>query len=443
MNEIMENLLHYVWQHRLFPLGELRSTDGQTIEVIDTGLHNFGAGPDFFNAKIRIGEQLWMGNVEIHLRSSDWYRHHHETDEVYNNVILHVVQQQDCAVETENKRRLPQIELPIPENVKRNYNELLSVEAYPPCYRIINQLPTLFIHSWLSALTVERLISKTERINGWLERTSGDWERTFFIILARAFGFGTNADAFEQWASTINPQQIGKHRDNAFQVEAFFLGQAGLLAPPTEEQSVNTEKQTAEREKDRNGAKVPFSSKESHSHKERLYQEYRFLQAKFGLKPIPRKSWKFGRLRPQNSPEVRLSQLAELYVSHRLDFSKIREIKDINKLRKLLATKTLPSNKNEYTLSPESVDLLLINAVSPILFAYGRAHNDEELTARAFELLEQIRPEHNSIIRSWALSGIVSQHAADSQALIELKTHYCDRKDCLRCRFGASYLKKP
>lgn len=428
MNEIMEKLLHYVWQHRLFPLGELRSTDGQTIEVIDTGLHNFGAGPDFFNAKIRIGGQLWIGNVEIHLRSSDWYRHHHDTDAAYNNVILHVVQLQDCAVETENKRRPPQMELEIPRKVEENYRELFSEEAYPPCYRIIPQLSPLFVHSWLSALTVERLIAKTDRINGWLERTAGDWERVFFITLSRAFGFGTNSDAFELWASTIDPQQINKHRDDAFQVEAFFFGQAGLLEAEEKEAEMSSK---------------PFSSKDSHTHRERLYREYRFLQAKFGIKPILRKSWKFGRLRPQNSPEVRLSQLAELYYSQRLDFSKVREIKDINDLRTLLTAKTLPSYGAEYTLSPDSVDLLLINAIAPILFAYGRSHNDEEMTARAFEILEKIKPEHNHIIRSWALSGIASQHAADSQALIELKTRYCDRKDCLRCRFGASYLKKP
>lgn len=409
----MEQLLHYVWKHRMFPLGELHTTptaveEPATVEVIDPGLHNFGAGPDFFNAKIRIGRQLWVGNVEIHLRASDWYRHHHETDPAYNNVVLHVVQMKDCEVETEDGQTLPTLELPIPAEVEANWRELMAEEAYPPCYRVIPQLSKLLVHSWMSALTVERLETKTERINHWLKQTTGNWEQTFFIILARAFGFGNNSDTLERWAASINPQHICKHRDNLEQVEAFFLGTAGLLR----------EEVVGKRE-------------------EVLMREWRFLQAKFGLTPLPRSAWKMGRLRPQNFPQVRLRQLAELYHSQRLDLSRVLSAKSIDELRALLAART-----EEYTLSEASIDLLIINAVAPTLFAYGRSHQDEDLTERAFTLLEAIKPEHNFITRSWAKAGIASQHAADSQALIELRTRYCDRKDCLRCRFGAEYMKK-
>lgn len=410
----------------MFPLGELHTTphagqEALPIEVIDPGLHNLGAGPDFFNAKVRIGGQMWVGNVEIHLRATDWYRHHHETDPAYHNVILHVVGLKDCDVEllpdagqslhgdastasTERRGRvLPVLELPVPPEVEANYHELLAEEAYPPCYRVIPQLSALIVHSWMSALTVERLETKTERISSWLQRTTGDWEQTFFIVLARAFGFGTNADAFERWAATLNPQHICKHRDHLEQVEAFFLGTAGLLE---EDDGL-------------------------------LWREWKFLKAKFGLQELPRSIWKMGRLRPQNFPQVRLRQLAELYHSRRLDFSRIRSAETLDDLYALLAAKT-----EDYALSSASIDLLIVNAVAPILFAYGRSHDNEMLTERAFNLLESIKPEHNYITRSWAKAGITSQHAADSQALIELRTRYCDRKDCLRCRFGAAYLRK-
>lgn len=437
----MEQLLHYVWQHRMFPLGEMHTTEGLTVEVIDPGLHNAGAGPDFFNAKVRLGEQLWVGNVEIHQRSSDWYRHHHDDDRAYDNVILHVVGQHDCpvAVPTDapghegssgQMRQLPTLELAVPAAVHDNYRELLAEEAYPPCYRVIPQLHKLHIHSWMSALTVERLETKTERINHWLAETQGDWERTFFIILARAFGFGTNAEAFERWAATISLFDVGQHRDDPQQVLAYFLGQAGLL--------------------DEDGGKEAESPDESVLF---LRREWRFLRTKYGLTPLPRRTWKMGRLRPQNSPFVRLSQFAELYHSHRLNFSMVREAADLDALRRLLTATTLPGSPGvpmnaathtatPLTLSAESIDLLVVNAVAPILFAYGRSHHNEELAERAFSLLESIKPERNTITRSWARAGITAQHAADSQALLQLRLRYCDRKDCLRCRFGAAYLKR-
>lgn len=432
MEDFMEALLHYVWQHRMFPLGQLFTTPApettpQTLEIIDPGLHNLGAGPDFFNAKIRIGEQMWVGNVEIHLRSSDWYRHHHEQDAAYSNVILHVVGMKDCEVSpcslegTLSSRLIPTLILPIPPEVEANYRELLAEEAYPPCYRIIPQLSSLNIHSWMSALTVERLESKTERIEQWLERTRGDWDRTFFITLARAFGFGTNADAFERWGAAIDPQHIVKHRDNHTQILAFFLGMAGFL-----------DKLPDENEPDK--IKIPGISCEDTAV---LLREWKFLSAKFRPTPLPRHIWKTGRLRPQNFPQVRLAQLAELYASRRLDFSKMRNAASIDELRKILTAST-----ETYTLSDSSIDLLIVNAVAPTLFAYGRNHADENICERAFNLLESIKPEHNFITRSWARAGITSQHAADSQALIQLRTRYCDRKDCLRCRFGAAYLKK-
>ena len=430
MEQLMEYLLHYVWQHRLYGLAPLATTDGQAVDVIDPGVHNLvNSGPDFFNAKVKINGMLWAGNVEVHERSSDWFRHHHDTDAAYNNVVLHIVSAADAEVRTADGKQLPQMVLSVPDYLQHNYQALIDEETYPPCYRIIPHVPPLTVHNWLSRLTVERLESKTDRVQQYLHRTGGDWERAFFITLARNFGFGTNAQAFEQWALTIDPQQIGKHRDDVFQVEAFFMGQAGLLDDPL----VKAERRD--------------------SYYMRLKSEYAFLQHKFGLTPISHAQWRFGRLRPQNFPHVRLSQLARLYSERRADFSLLTETSGLDALRALFRIGVTnywrthyafgeESRESDKTLQTSSLNLLLINTVSPLLFACGRQRMDEDLAERAFALLEQLPAERNYITRCWECAGIKAAHAADSQALIQLRQHYCDGKDCLRCQFGALYLKQ-
>lgn len=425
----MEKLLHYVWQHKLFPLAPLTTSCGWSVEVIDPGLHNPHAGPDFFNAKVKIDGTLWVGNVEVHERASDWFRHHHDTDAAYANVILHVVGTADCDIPAASGRLLPQLVLPVPDYVARNYRELLEEASYPPCYRIIPRLPAVTAHSWLSALTAERLQEKTERIGQWLERTGGDWERCFFITLARSFGFGTNAEAFEEWAAHIPVMAIGKHRDNLFQIEAFFFGQAGLL-----DDSI-----------------VPSERRDGHFLQ--LQQEYRYLAHKFSLTPMDAGRWRFLRLRPQNFPHVRLAQLAQLYYSQRVTFSRLLEAGDIDDCSALFNVGVTPYWETHYTfgdestahakrLQPASVRLLLINTVAPLLFAYGRYTFDEERCEKAFALLEALPAEQNFITRSWQKAGLHADNAADSQALIQLRHNYCDRKDCLRCRFGCEYLRQ-
>ncbi len=425
----MEKLLHYTWQHKLFPICEIQTSSGETVEVIDTGLHNMHAGPDFFNAKVKIGGVLWVGNVEIHERSSDWQKHGHDKDTAYNNVILHVCGTLDATAQTADGKQLPQIALSTPPEVTANYRELLAEEAYPPCYRVIPSLPELTIHSWMNALTVERLESKTQRIETLLELTSGDWERVFFITLARNFGFGVNTEAFEQWALNLSLQAAAKHRDDAFQIEALFMGQAGLLS----DEIVSGEKQD--------------------EYYLRLRREYDYLAHKFSLTPINGKLWRFLRLRPQNFPYIRLSQLVEMYHNRHTDFSRLIEAKTTAELHRLLSSHVTPYWETHYTfghpaaahsktLQKASVNLLIINTVAPLLFAYGRHRNDEDFCERAFHLLENAPAEQNFITRSWSKAGITSAHAADSQALIQLRTRYCDMKDCLRCRFGCEYLRK-
>ena len=431
----MEQLLHYVWKHRILPLGKLCTTSGQKVEVIDPGLHNHDAGPDFFNAKVRIGGQVWVGNVEIHLRSSDWQRHGHQLDPAYNNVILHVAEVVDAEVVTQDGKQLPQLCLPIPEDVSEHYAELCRTEDYPRCWRIIPSLSRLTVHSWMSALLAERLAERAQRCLDWLKAVDGDWERTLFVALARNFGFGVNGDAFEAWGKALPLHAAAKHRDDLFQLEALFLGTAGLLAleavPPTARQAAAED-----------------------SYFLRLQREWAYLKHKFQLPgPMAYERWRYLRLRPQNFPHLRIVQLANLYFRGTASFAALMKASSREALHTALDAAPsdywqrhylfgLESRRSEKHLSPSSRDLIIINTVCPMLFGYGEAHNDPSVQERAVELLEELRPEQNYIIRQWQQCGVEVASAADSQALIQLKRIYCDRKDCLRCRFGFEYLKR-
>ena len=403
----MERLLHYVWKHKILPLKPLATADGQMVEVIDPGLHNHDQGPDFFNAKIRLGGTLWAGNVEVHLRSSDWYRHSHQDDPAYNSVILHVVGEIDGEVRTSEGKVLPQVQLDIPESTRRSYEELCRTEDYPRCHRIIPSVPTMKVHQWMDALLVERLKERSEKVAERAERTGGDWERATFVTLSRSFGFGLNGDTFERWAMRIPLSAAGKHRDDLFQVEALFLGMAGLIE---------------EVEAVRSSQEVRL-----------LQQEFAYLKHKFSLgDAMERSDWRFLRTRPSNFPFVRILQIAELYHSGRVQMSKLLEAKSVEELQGCLAVKGTTAASRR---------LLIINTVVPLLFAYGRHICDEDICQRALRLLEELPAENNYILRQWQNCGLKVSTAADSQALIQLKRQYCDRVDCLRCRFGYEYLK--
>lgn len=430
----MEQLLHYTWKHKMFPLGELKTTDGRNVEVIDPGLQNRNSGPDFFNAKIKINQTLWVGNVEIHDKSSDWYLHGHDKDKAYDNVILHVVGVRDVEVMISTGQMIPQIQLSVPQSIQDNYRELLQTDQYPPCYRMIPDLPRLTIHSWMAALQTERLEQKTKAIQRRAERMNSSWEDAYFMTLARNYGFGINGDAFEEWAAHIPLSAVGHHRDDLFQIEAIFMGQAGLL----------------------DAATIPERYQQNafnEGYFVKLRNEYQYLAHKFSLKPMDFKLWKFLRLRPQNFPHIRLSQLANLYYEHKTGLSQLIACKNVFEMQDLMTTKVTPywethytfgsmSDSNEKNLSPFSINLLLINTCIPMLFAYGRHSANDSLCDRAFELLEQLKAENNYIIRLWKECGLEVKNAGDSQALIQLKKEYCDKKDCLRCRIGYEYLKK-
>ena len=420
---IMEKLLHYVWKHKIFPLKELRTTTGQPIEIIDTGLANPHAGPDFFNAKIKINGVLWVGNIEIHLQSSDWYRHGHSNNPAYDSVILHVASVIDADITHSNGMPIPQLKLLCPEYIRSNYEELLDTDHYPPCFRIIPSLPLFHIHSWMSALHVERLEQKSTQLYQRLMHCNNHWEDAFFITLARNFGFGVNGDAFEHWAHRIPLRAVDKHRDNLFQIEALFFGQAGILT-------------------DHDGDEYYI----------KLKKEYEYLAHKFDLTPMDVSLWRFLRLRPNNFPHVRIAQLACLYHREYHLLSKLMEKETLKEVRDLLRGGTSeywlmhysfgnPSPLYPKTISDSSLDLLIINTLVTFLYAYGIHKGNEGLCTRATSFLEALKPENNYITRMWEQCGLTSQHAADSQALIQLKKEYCDKKKCLYCRFGYEYLK--
>ncbi len=431
----MEQLLHYVWRHKMFPLQEMHTTDGKLVEVIDPGLHNRNAGPDFFNAKVKIDGTLWVGNVEIHDRSHDWYVHGHDHDSAYNNVVLHVAGVVDDNVITSDGKFLPQLQLDVPKEINDHYKELLETDQYPPCYKIIHDLTKLTIHSWMSALQTERLEQKTEAIKARVDRNNGSWEDGYFTTLARNYGFGINGDAFEMWANTLPLKAVDHHRDDVFQIEAIFMGQAGLL-----------ELNTIPSQYQRDALNEGYFAK--------LRNEYQYLAHKFSMKPMDATMWRFLRLRPQNFPHIRISQLANLYYSRRAGLSSLVECTTIEQLKAVLATSVTPywethytfgstSCRNDKNLSPASLNLLMINTAIPMLFAYGKHKSDEAICDRAFDLLEQLKAENNHITRLWQQCGLTAQNAGDSQALIQLKKEYCDKKDCLRCRIGFEYLKRP
>lgn len=430
----MEKLLHYIWKHKLFALQQLITTKGQMVEVLDPGLYNTNAGPDFFNAKIKIGQTEWIGNVEIHIKSSEWFAHNHHKDPNYNNVILHVCSVIDDRAVTNSGLEINQMQIDVPKVLKNNYEELIaSISQIPSCYSYAAQMSEIKIHDWLYALDVERLERKTKDIEERFKRCNSSWDDTYFVTLARNFGFGVNSDVFEEWAYNVPLNCVGHHRDDILQVEAIFMGQAGLL--------------NVDEMKDKDRAKVA-----SDSYFWNLQKEYNYLAHKFSLKPLSRSVWKFLRLRPQNFPYIRIAQLANLYFQHKTKLRDVIECSTIKDLEKLFKVSVTPyweqhfsfgakSAKSYRMLTHNSINLILINTVVPIIFAYGKYKDDDALCEKAFNLWQQLKAENNHITKKWKDAGLAIETAADSQALVQLYNEYCNKNDCLKCRFGYNYLQ--
>ncbi len=413
-----ESILHYVWQFRLFTDNDLKTNEGLRLEIIDTGRLNTDAGPDFFNAKIRIGNTLWAGNVELHTQSSDWYRHGHHCDPAYRNVVLHVVKKVDAEVRNVNGECIPQLELRYPAHIDRNYEKLLNEKKWIPCADHIGDVPAIVVSSWKNALLSERLLQKTAAIAKLLSGSIRNWEEAFYITLARGFGFGINSQAFQALAQSLPMKLLGKHKNNLQDIEALLFGQAGL---------------------------IPATKTDDYSRA--LKQNYRFLAHKYELHPIDASQWKFLRLRPGNFPHVRVAQFAALIHASSKLFSKTMEQHDLASLRQLLACQASeywqthyrfahPSKRLNKGMSKASIDVLLINVVVPFLFYYGHSKQQQEIKDKALRLLEEMAPEQNAVLAGWQALGLEAASAYDSQALLQLKKEYCDAKKCLRCRIG-------
>lgn len=414
----MEQLLHYVWKHRLFQK-DLETTEGIPIEILDVGLHNTDEGPDFFNAKVKVGDRVWVGNIEIHRSSDEWYKHGHEQNKGYNSVILHVVEFATAEVYNQARLAIPQCEIKYPKHIKDNIEFLLNSDVSLPCCNYLKEIPSIHLHGWLNALLLERLERKSGDIRRLLDRFNNSWAEVFYVLLSRSMGFGLNSDSFERLALSLPLQYILKQGDNPMQIEALLLGQAGMLED--------------------------INSPDEYTLK--LQQEYSFLKNKYSLTPLDKEIFRKLRVRPSSSPQMRIAQLAALLLNIQGLFSKIIECKDVGQIRLLFHVNAseywqthfllgeISPRKNKY-IGDTSLDVMIINAVVPIVFAYGRKIDDESYIDRALSFLDLIKPEANSIIKQFASYGIVSKNAYDTQALIQLKREYCEKRKCLFCRIG-------
>ncbi|MBL4624528.1 MAG: DUF2851 family protein [Flavobacteriales bacterium] len=420
-----EEFLHYIWQFQLLNKVEFETVHGEKIQILKVGEKNTDAGPDFFNGKIKIGETVWAGNIEIHVNSSDWNNHKHQSDSAYDNVILHVVLSHDIEIKTSKNRNLPTLELAnlMDNKLYDKYKSLVSEKRKIPCQNFLPSIDEFTIHNWQDRLVVERLERKSKVIVASLGETNNDWEETFYRLLAKNFGFKLNALPFELTAKSLPFKYLKKHKDNLNQLESLILGQAGFLAGSfTDEYPIG------------------------------LQKEYQFLKSKFKLEPIEKHLWKFLRLRPSNFPVIRLVQFAKLiHISENL-FSSSIESNSLVEVQKLLSIKLHGYWDNHYQLDKQSVkrpkkfgklsvDLILINTIVPFMFTYGKRKNKPSQVEKAMEFLGKINGEKNSITSSWESCGIKIDSAFKSQAMIQLKNEYCSKVKCLSCAIGNKILR--
>ena len=392
-----EIVLHYIWEHCLWAGFEQQTTDGRKVEILSVGEHNRDAGPDYSHARVKIDGHEWVGNIEIHVCSSDWLRHHHHVDKAYDNVILHVVRTADKPIYNARGELVPQCELQYSSD--KDYLSALfdsaqkmdSAMSRIGCAEQLVRDPELISKGWRKSLLRKRLECKRTSIERLLEITKGSWEHALYISLARNFGFHTNSLPFEQLAINTPLSYLQKHRNNLFQLTALLMGQAGLIDEPT------------------------------------MQKEYDFLRTKFYLTPLDSSIWKHARMRPQNSPELRIRQFAQLlYLSESL-LSKILDTDDLKELEGLFTVDKMGKS---------SIDILLINTVLPYKYAYALYKNNVVKAESVMVLMEHIPAENNTIIRQWKVLGQQINNAADTQALLHLYQNYCQHHECINCEVG-------
>ena len=416
-----ESFLHYLWKHRLFDFMNVRTTGGEPLRIIFPGYHNTDAGPDFRQAIIQIGTMKWAGDVEIHIRSSDWYRHHHQDDEKYLSVTLHVVFEHDCEVERKNGELFPTLELKnyIPDGMFAQYQRLIASPDQLPCTSYLSDMEALHLQSVLSSMVMERLLRKQEDVLRMVAECDGDWKETLYRLLAAGFGFKTNVPAFELLAKSLPLKVLAKHTDSELQTTALIFGQAGML----DRSSVD-------------------------DYHDALKYEYDYLRCKYQLMPIGEHHWNLLRLRPPNFPCVRLAQLAALLHTSPDLTELCLESSSVETLKRELSVCANPYWENHYhfgkrtilkhsvCLGDTAASLLIINTVVPFRFAHHRFFGNDHQMEETMALLEQLDFERNKLTRMYANTPFSQQNAMDSQALLELWQHYCVPKRCLECTVG-------
>jgi len=419
-----EDLLHFIWKYKKYPVNGLISTSGEAVHVVKTGMHNHLSGPDFFNAQIALNGQLWAGNVEIHIKSSDWYAHHHQDDANYDNVILHVVWEDDIAVYRKDGSEIPTLSLKeyIPLALLNNYQNLFTSKNYKfiNCENEFNKVDEFIKNNWLDRLFVERLEQKSVFIKELLDYTNNDWEQVLFLMLLKTFGSKINRDAFVEIGKSIDFSIIRKLNDKPLQMESLFLGQANLLSAAIEGDTYYNE----------------------------LVKEYQFLQHKFNL-TAAYKSPEFFRLRPSNFPTIRLAQLSAIYSKNNNLFHVLIE-NDAPNFSEVLKSGTSGywethfnfgkiSKKSKKGISNSFLDLLMINTIIPLKFTYSRYKGGLE-NEKFLKMMSEIKKEENSIITNFGKLGAAIKSAKDSQTYLQLYTNYCSKDKCLDCAVGASLM---
>ena len=421
-----EKFLAYLWKLRLFEQSNLITETGEKVEVLSVGTENTLSGPDFFNAKIRIGDTIWAGNVEIHQKASDWFKHQHQRDKTYDNIILHLVYEADIAIKRADKSVIPTLALQhrIAPNLYRNYLLLLSDTKWIPCENLIHEVDNFTWLTWTDRLLIERLQQKTAPVLQSLQQNQNSWEETFYQFVARSFGAKANAIPFELLAKSLPLLVLGKHKKQLFQLEALLFGQAGLLNKDFEDEYPN-----------------------------KLKNEYAFLQKKFNLTPLSAHIWKFGGLRPPNFPSVRLAQFAALIYQSSNLFSKVlsaEKLKDYYDLFQVQISDYWQthyvfdkfSKKRKKSLGQSTVDGLIINTIIPMMFVYGNQRDIHKFKEKPLQLLEEIAPEKNGIIKKWQELNIPTKSAYNTQALLQLKNEYCTHQKCLSCVVGNKLIRR-
>lgn len=421
-----EDFLHYLWKHQLFSKSKLFTINHKSICVHSPGFLNLYSGPDFFSAKIQIDDLVWVGNVEVHINSSDWYAHHHEIDKNYDSVILHVVWNDDVEVFASNNNSIPTLELKnyISNDLIKNYQALSNINKdWIPCEKMISSVDSFLLENWKTRLYFEKLESKSVLIKELLEKSNNDYEAVLFQLVAKNFGLNINGEAFLSLVNSFDFSIVRKEQSNLTVLTSLLFGQAGFLEDEIEE-----------------------------NYYIKLKKEYQYLRHKYKLIPISKNRFEFFRLRPSNFPTIRIALLAGLYNKHQNLFSKLLKCKKLEDFYLLIEvtldsfwdthfTFEKESKKRKKKFSRQFIDLLIINTIIPLKFMYlkNREVVDED---SLLQLIREIKPEKNTIISKFNELKVTSRNAFDSQALIQLKNNYCAKKLCLQCAIGNAILKR-